>query len=171
MQNLHFSQLIFAQAKKYGDKVAMSYRENATEQWSDLTWTKFADQVLAVAKALVELGVVEQHRIAQFSQNKTENLIVDFAAFATRATVVPMYATSTAPQVEYIVNDAQIEIIMVGNQQQYNIALEVLQNSQFLKKIIVFDKKVVFKEAAHTMYYHDMVLLGEKSSRHFESCH
>lgn len=171
MQNLHFSQLIFAQAKKYGDKVALSYRENATEQWSDLTWTKFADQVLAVAKALVELGVVEQHRIAQFSQNKTENLIVDFAAFATRATVVPMYATSTAPQVEYIVNDAQIEIIMVGNQQQYNIALEVLQNSQFLKKIIVFDKKVVFKEAAHTMYYHDMVLLGEKSSRHFEVEH
>ncbi|HZK68983.1 MAG TPA: long-chain fatty acid--CoA ligase [Paludibacter sp.] len=168
MHNLHFSQLIFAQAKKYGDKVVLSYRENTTEQWSNLTWNNFANQVLAVAKALVELGVVEQQRIAQFSQNKTENLIVDFAAFANRATIVPMYATSTAPQVEYIIDDAHIEVIMVGNQQQYNIALEVLQNSQFLKKIIVFDKKVVFKEAKHTMYYHDLVLLGEKSTRHFE---
>ena len=168
MQNLHFSQLIFAQAKKYGDKVVLSYRDNTTEQWSNLTWSNFANQVSAVAKALVELGVAEQHRIAQFSQNTTENLIVDFAAFANRATIVPMYATSTAPQVEYIVNDAQIEIIMVGNQQQYNIALEVLQNSQVLKKIIVFDKNVVFKNTDHSMYYHDMVLLGEKSTKHFE---
>jgi long-chain acyl-CoA synthetase len=171
MENLHFSQLIFAQAKKYGDKVAMCHREELSDEWSKISWAAFANNVSAVAKAFVELGVVEHQRIAQFSQNKAENLIVDFALYANRAVMVPLYATSSAPQVEYIINDAEIEIMFVGDQDQYNVALEVLQNSKFLKKIIVFDKKVVFADTINTMYYADFLSLGEKSTKHFEVEH
>jgi len=171
MENLHFSQLIFAQAKKYGDKVAMYHRAELTDEWSKISWTAFAGYVHSVAKAFVELGVVEQQRVAQFSQNKAENLIIDFALYANRAVMVPLYATSTAPQVEFIVNDAEIEIIFVGDQQQYDVAQEVLQNSKFLKKIIVFDKNVAFADSTHSMYYADFLLSGEKSSKHFEVEH
>ena len=113
MENLHFSQLIFAQAKKYGDRVAMYFRENLTDEWSKISWTSYVANVLAIAKGLVELGVVEQQRVAQFSQNKAENLMIDFALYANRAVMVPLYATSTVPQVEFIINDAEIEIIFV----------------------------------------------------------
>ena len=171
MENLHFSQLIVAQAKKYGNKVAMYHRAELTNEWSKLSWSEYAGQVLSIAKAFVESGVAEHQRVAQFSQNKAENLIIDFALFANRAVMVPLYATSTAPQVEFIVNDAEIELIFVGDQQQYNIALEVRQNSRFLKDIIVFDKNVVFTDPSHTMYYADFLLLGEKSSKHFEVEH
>ena len=168
MEKVHFSQLVFAQAKKYGNKVALCSREQLTDPWSKLTWNEFANQVSAVAKAFVELGVTEQQRIGQFSHNKAENLIVDFALFANRATVVPMYATSTVSQVEFIVNDAEIEILFVGDQEQYNIALEVLENSKFLKKIIVFDKNVVFADSEHSQYFASLLALGEKSTKHFE---
>jgi long-chain acyl-CoA synthetase len=171
MEKLQFAQLVFAQAKKYGDKTAFCYRDSVSDNWTKLSWNGVANQVSALAKAFVELGVVEHQRIAQFSQNKAENLIVDFALYANRAIMVPMYATSTVPQVEYIVNDAEIEIIFVGDQQQYNVALEVLENSKFLKKIIVFDKKVVFTESEHTIYYADLLAIGEKSTKHFEVQH
>ena len=171
MENLHFSQLIFAQAKKYGDRAAMYHREELTDEWSKITWTSYSEQVLSIAKAFVELGVVEHQRVAQFSQNKAENLIIDFALYANRAIMVPLYATSSAAQVEFIVNDAEIEIIFAGDQQQYNVALEVQSNSSFLKEIIVFDKNVVFADSTHTMYYDDFLLLGEKSTRHFEVEH
>lgn len=171
MENLHFSQLIFAQAKKYGDKVALYHRESQSDDWSKITWNLFANQVLSIAKAFVEIGVVEHQRVAQFSQNKAENLIVDFALFANRAAMVPLYATSSVPQVEFIVNDAEIEVMFVGDQQQYNVAYEVLQRSKFLKKIIVFDKKVVFEDTSISMYYGDFLTLGEKSSKHFEVEH
>ena len=105
MENLHFSQLIFAQAKKYGDKVAMCHREELSEEWQKISWSTYANEVLSIAKAFVELGVVEHQRVAQFSQNKAENLIIDFALYANRAIMVPLYATSTAQQVEYIVNE------------------------------------------------------------------
>jgi len=171
MENLHFSQLIFAQAKKYGDKTAMYYREELTDNWHEISWTSYAAQVLSIAKAFIELGVVEHQRIAQFSQNKAENLIIDFAIYANRAIMVPLYATSTAPQVEFIVNDARIEIIFVGDQQQYDVALEVLHNSKYLKQIIAFDKNVVFADSGNSMYYADFLKMGEKSTKHFEVEH
>src|ERR1035437_7476037 len=171
MENFHFSQLIFAQAKKYGDKAAMYYREELTDNWQKISWTSYAGQVLSIAKAFIELGVVEQQRVAQFSQNKAENLIIDFALYANRAIMVPIYATSTAPQVEFIVNDDRIEIIFVGDQQQYDVALEVQQNSKYLKQIIVFDKNVVFTDSGLAMYYADFLRLGEKSTKHFEVEH
>ena len=171
MENLHFSQLIFAQAKKYGDRAAMYHREELTDEWNKITWTSYSEQVLSIAKAFVELGIVEHQRVAQFSQNKAENLIIDFALYANRAIMVPLYATSSAAQVEFIVNDAEIGIIFVGDQQQYNVALEVQHNSSFLKEIIVFDKNVVFEDSTHTMYYGDFLLLGEKSTKHFEVEH
>lgn len=171
MENLHFSQLIIAQAKKYGDRVAMYHREEFTDEWREISWTSYSNQVLSIAKAFVELGVVEHQRVAQFSQNKAENLIVDFALYANRAIMVPLYATSSVAQVEFIVNDAEIGIIFVGDQDQYNIALEVQKTSSFLKEIIIFDRKVVFADSKHTMYYDDFLLLGEKSTKHFEVEH
>jgi long-chain acyl-CoA synthetase len=168
MEKLHFAQLVFAQAKKYGERTALCYRDKAGDEWTKLSWNAMATQVSFLAKAIVELGITEQQRVAQFSQNKAENLIVDFALYATRAVMVPMYATSTISQVEFIVKDAEIELIFVGDQNQYNIALEVLENSKFLKKIIIFDKKVVFTDTEHSMYYDDLLKIGEKSSKHFE---
>src|SRR5665647_2324415 len=124
MENSHLSYLISSKAKIYGDKTALCQRANLTDPWTNISWNEFAKLVSVIAKAFTELGVVEQQRIAQFSQNKAENLIVDFAVFANRAVMVPMYATSTVSQVEFIVNDAEVEIIFVGDQQQYNIAME-----------------------------------------------
>jgi len=171
MENLHLSQLISSQAKKYGERTALYHREEQTDEWNKISWTKFAEDVSSISKSFVEIGVLEHQRVAQFSQNKAENLIIDFALFANRAVMVPLYATSSAQQVEYIVNDAEIEVIFVGDQQQYNIAYEVSQQSMYLKKIIAFDKKVVFADAANAMYYSDFLLIGEKSTKHFEVDH
>ena len=171
MENLHLSQLISSQAKKYGERTALYHREEPSDEWNKISWNKFAEEVSSISKSFVEIGVLEQQRVAQFSQNKAENLIIDFALFANRAVMVPLYATSSAQQVEYIVNDAEIEVIFVGDQQQYNIAYQVSQQSRYLKKIIAFDKKVVFADAANAMYYSDFLLIGEKSTKHFEVDH
>ncbi len=171
MESLHFSHLISIQAKKYSEKPALCHRDEITDDWSEISWNSFAYNVNTVAKAFVELGLLEQQRVAQFSQNRAENLIVDFALFANRAVMVPLYATSTASQVEFIVNDAEIEIMLVGKQYQYDVAVEVLKQSKYLKKIIVFDEKVVLADVESSMYYSDFLKLGEKSTRHFEVEH
>ena len=169
MENLHLSQLVFSQAKKYGERAALYHREEQTDEWTKISWNALANQVTTIAKAFIEIGVKEEQRVALFSQNKAENLIIDFALFSNRSIMVPLYATSSMQQVAYIVNDAEIEVIFVGDQQQYNIAYEVMQQSKFLKKIIVFDRKVVFASSENAMYYSDFLLLGEKSTKHIEA--
>ena len=168
MQELHFSQIVSAQARKYGERPIYHFRKNLTDQWTSLSWNSFDKQVLTIAKALIELGVNEQQCVGQFSQNMTENLIVDFALYSNRSVMVPIYATSSAAQVEYIVNDAGIEVIFVGEQQQYDVALEVLRSSVVLKKIIVFDPEVKIATDGRSIFYADLLAMGEKSTQHFE---
>ena len=71
-----------------------------------------------------------------------------------------MYATASAPQIEYIVNDAKIALIFVGEQQQYDSALEVLATSNYLKHIVVFDSSVDLKGEKRAMYFEDFLALG-----------
>ena len=116
----HLSVLIHRQAEKYGDKVALKYRDYETSQWIPITWNKFSRTVRQAANALVALGAEEQRNIGIFSQNKPECLFTDFAAFTNRLVTIPLYATSSSVQAQYIINDAQIRFLFVGEQFQYD---------------------------------------------------
>lgn len=164
MHELHFSQIIEAQAKKYGNKPLFHFRKNLTDEWTNISWTEFSTKTNILGLALIELGIEEKECVGQFSQNMTENLIVDFALYSNRAIMVPLYATSSVSQVEYIVNDAGIKVLFVGEQQQYDVALEVLSTSKTLQKIIVLDSEVKLKDDGHSMYFTDLIELGKKSN-------
>ena len=113
----HLSVLVHHQAEKYKSKVAMKFRDYSTAQWIPITWTEFSQTIRKAANALVALGVQEQENLGTFSQNKPECMDVDFAAFANRAVSIPLYATSSADQARYIINDAQIRLLFVGEGQ------------------------------------------------------
>ena len=167
METLHFAEIIAGQAKKYADRTAFYHRKHSTDEWSPLSWNSMSEQVNALAKRLFEMGLKEGDRVGQFSNNMVENLITDYALFANRAVVVPMYATSTASQIEFIINDSAIEILFVGDQAQYEIALEVKQRSSVLKTIVVYDSDVVLNEA-ETIRFSDVLAAGRLSNHHFD---
>lgn len=86
----HLSVLVHRQAEKYGDKIALKYRDYEKAQWLPVTWKQFSNHVKQVANALVALGVEEEENIGVFSQNKPECLYVDFGAYANRAITIPL---------------------------------------------------------------------------------
>ncbi|MBD8982028.1 MAG: long-chain fatty acid--CoA ligase, partial [Bacteroides cellulosilyticus] len=145
-------------AEKYGDKVALKYRDYETSQWIPITWNQFSQTVRQVANALVELGVQEEENIGIFSQNKPECLYIDFGAFANRAVTIPLYATSSPAQAQYIINDAQIRYIFVGEQFQYDAAFSVFGFCQSLQQLIIFDRAVVRDPRDMTSIYFDEFL-------------
>ena len=150
MSNSLLSVLIQRQAEKYGDRVALRYRDYQTETWIPVSWNQFAETVGTVSNALIELGVGVQENIAVFSQNKPECLYLDFGAFGVRAVTVPFYATSSEAQVHYMVNDAEIRYLFVGEQMQYDVAFRVMSLGSQLKQIIIFDKEVKRDDRDHT---------------------
>lgn len=154
----HLSVLVHRRAEKYGDKVALKYRDYETSQWIPITWNQFSQTVRQVANALIELGVQEEENIGIFSQNKPECLYVDFGAFANRAVTIPLYATSSPTQAQYIINDAQIRYIFVGEQFQYDAAFSVFGFCQSLQQLIIFDRAVVRDPRDMTSIYFDEFL-------------
>ena len=154
----HLSVLVHRRAEKYGDKVALKYRDYETSQWIPITWNQFSQTVRQVANALIELGVQEEENIGIFSQNKLECLYVDFGACANRAVTIPLYATSSPAQAQYIINDAQIRYIFVGEQFQYDAAFSVFGFCQSLQQLIIFDRAVVRDPRDMTSIYFDEFL-------------
>lgn len=96
----HLSAVIERQAEKYGDKVALKYRDYDLAQWLPISWKEFSHAVKRVSRALISLGVEVQENIAVFSQNKPECLYMDFGAYADRVVTIPLYATSSPAQAQ-----------------------------------------------------------------------
>lgn len=164
MELIHFSKLVAAKAKKHANRVALYYRDYSVAKWVEITWRELHEKVERVARALVSIGVKDEDRVAICSQNMPQALMVDFANYANRAISVPMYATASVQQIEYIINDAEIEVLCVGEQVQYDNALEVIKNSKFLKHIIVFDPSVNLKGESRAMYFEDFMRKGDDQS-------
>lgn len=162
MSNSYLSTLICRQAKKYGDRVALKYRNYETESWIPVSWNQFAAKVKNVSNALIALGTAVQENVGIFSQNMPECLYTDFGAFGSRVVTIPLYATSSEAQVHYILEDAGIRFLFVGEQYQYDVAYRVQNLCKSLKQIIIFDPKVKRSAAdKNSIYFSDFLKLGE----------
>lgn len=164
----HLSVLVHRQAEKYGDKIALKYRDYETSQWIPITWNAFSRTVRQTANAMVTLGVEEQENIGVFSQNKPECLYTDFAAFANRVVSIPLYATSSSAQAQYIIEDAKIRFLFVGEQYQYDAAFSIFGLCQSLQQLIIFDRAVVKDSRDMTSVYFDEFLESAKDLQYNE---
>lgn len=147
--------LVHEQAGIYGERTAMSYRDYDKNEWIPVSWTEFSNTVFSVSNALLDLGVAVQENIAVFSQNKPECLFVDFGAYGIRAVTIPFYATSSEAQITYMIDDAHIRFVFVGEQEQYDIAFRTLLHSHTLQKLIIFDRKVERNPQDNVSVYFD----------------
>ena len=138
----HLGKLVFEQAKKYGEKIALRYRNNELKKWESVSWNQFAEDVKLLAKAFLDLGIKKQENVAMFSQNRYELVASDFALQTIHGVAVPMYATSSVDQVLYFVEDAEIKFLIAGDQLQYDVAMEVLKKSNHLKTIIAVSENI-----------------------------
>ena len=134
--------LIDKNANKYVSRNVLHYKDYVTDQWTPMTWTDFRNDIQLAAYAQEMLGVREIDRIALFTANRPEILVTHFAGFFNRAISVPIYATSSQKEVEYIVNDAQAQILIVGDQRQYDVARAAMTNCPSLQLLITLDPAV-----------------------------
>ena len=164
-----FSRLIHEQAKKYGEKTALSYRDYSCNKWIPISWNTFSEKVTTVSNALVELGIRVQENIAVFSQNMPEDFYVDFGAYGIRAVTIPFFPNSSPSQIKYMVDDAEIRLIFVGEQQQYDTIIPIFPLSSTLEHLVIFDRNVVRHPTDRfSIYFDDFLKLGLQRSHQEE---
>ena len=144
----------------HGSEEAVRFKHNDSIAWESYSWDELSDLVGKTSRALLSFDLKRQENIGIFSQNKVEWSIADLGIMGCGAVCVPIYATNTADQAKYIIDEAEIRILFVGDDEQYQKAIEMYVDSKSkIEKIIVFDKSVKLNnQASH--YFYDFLNLG-----------
>lgn len=141
---------------KHPVKSAIGFKKK--EGWKELSWKKFGEMIFKTANALKNAGIQEDDKVAIYSDNSSEWMIFDLAAMSIGAITVPIYSTNNAEQAEYIINDSQSKIILVGDQAQYDACLDILHKEENnLQTIIVSKKAVWIKKEFSSFYLEDFI--------------
>jgi long-chain acyl-CoA synthetase len=102
----NLTDLVWDNADQAPDVVQFARRDQPDGPWRDVTCAQFRDEVTALAAGLVAAGVNPGDRVALMSKTRYEWTLVDFAIWAAGAVTVPIYETSSAEQVQWILSDS-----------------------------------------------------------------
>lgn len=155
LHDYHMIRRLQMQFLHSGNKIA--YRQWDAKRNIEMSWELVEKKTHAISNALLEMGVDVQENIGIFSQNTIDWSLADIASLQLRAVTVPLYATSSVEQAAYILNDANIRILFVGDQKQYDIVSELLALCPQLEHIIVFNSDVVLNENTPSCYLEDLI--------------
>lgn len=136
----HLTHRIQQQISQRADRTA--FRQWSPTGETQLTWQQVDTHINHIASALLALGTDVQERIAIFANNSMAWSLADLAILRLRGVSVPLYATNTPAQAAFIINDADIRILFVGEQAQLDAAIALRGVCPQLNHIIVFDDGV-----------------------------
>lgn len=153
--------------QQYQGENAIYYKNDELKTWAGISWTHFGENIQNLSKALLHFGIKEQQNVAIFAENMPEWIVADIAIMGIRAVTVPIYATNSKNEVAYIINDAEISLLFVGNQEEYNKAFEISKTSEFLKLIVGLSKVIKFKNAENSIFLNDFMV--SKTNETFEA--
>jgi len=158
----NLAHLVLSRSEKYGEKVALKHKPY--KEWESYTWKEFGENVRAAGKGLIELGVKKGDMVGIFAGNRAEWSLADVGILAINSVDVPIYSTNSAAEAEYIVDNAELGIVFVGDQTQYDRIMSFFKDSKFLKKVIAFDKTIKI-QGEESMLFDDFLKIGKESGK------
>jgi long-chain acyl-CoA synthetase len=105
--------LVFTNATQAPDDVV--FRRKIGDTWRDVTAEQFRDEVVDLAQGLIASGIGAGDRIGILAATRYEWTLFDFAVWAAGAVSVPIYVTSSAEQIEWILSDSGAVAVIVEN--------------------------------------------------------
>src|SRR5215813_11936990 len=128
--------VIFERAARDPGAVVMRRKDAAADGgWRDVTARQFTDDVTALAKGLIAAGIAAGDRVALMSRTRYEWTVADYAIWSAGAATVPIYETSSAEQVEWILADSGARALIVESPAHLQTAAEVLTAAPHVTRV------------------------------------
>ncbi|HCT29895.1 MAG TPA: long-chain fatty acid--CoA ligase [Bacteroidales bacterium] len=134
--------MVEEQAKRLDNLDAFRYKCEKTGSYKSISWNQLSELISSVSRSLISLGYGFADNVGIFSDNRPEWVVADLGILGVRGVTVPFYATSSRQQLKYIADETKMRLIFVGNKEQYEKASWLLENSETVKKIVVFDSNI-----------------------------
>lgn len=124
-------------AARLGKRVALRHKELGL--WNDISWAGYYERAGRVASALMAMGLKKGECVSIIGDNCHQWVVADLGIQCAGGISVGIYATSAAPQVEYVLNDSESRFLFAENEEQLDKFLRIRENLPHLKKVIVWD--------------------------------
>ena len=158
MASSHLIEIYRQHVQDWADRPAQ--RAKVDGQWRDTTWRELGAALEGVAGGLVHLGHQAGDKVGLCARNMPEWTQVDLGILAARGVTVPLYPTSTPEQARFILRDAGIRILLVGEQPEVDLGLAFLAAGD-LDHVIALDPKVDLKGEPRALSLQALIHLGE----------
>ena len=154
--SMHLVSQFRDRAERSANSVAIRHTDK-DGSWQEIHWRELSKKIDQTSRALLNLSLKAQDKVAIWSRNMPEWTMTDVGCLQARLVVVPLYPTSTNEQVRYILDETEAEVIFVGEQAQFDGALELLKKSKHLKTIIAMDSGVDLKNCEQACHFKDFI--------------
>ncbi|MFH8926245.1 AMP-dependent synthetase/ligase [Streptomyces pristinaespiralis] len=148
---------VFDHAFDDPDHVALG-RKDSEGRWQDVTSAQFRDEVLALAKGLLAHGVRFGDRVALMCRTRYEWTLFDFALWTVGAQSVPLYPTSSAEQVFWMLHDSEVSACMVEYEDHAMTIGSVIDRLPLMKRLWQLDAGAVEELVAAGAHIDDDVV-------------
>jgi long-chain acyl-CoA synthetase len=152
MSLLTLNDILSAVSRRGRDRVML---QREVLGWVPISSAELYRSVVGVARAFESWGIQKGDRVAILSENRPEWTITDFATLAIGAVTVPIYATQTAEQTSFILNDSGARTVAVSTRGQLEKVLTIRRHTQ-VERILVMDAV----ETAHAIHMQALMLHG-----------
>jgi long-chain acyl-CoA synthetase len=128
--------VVFERAASEPGRVVMRRKSTTGNAgWQDVTARQFTDDVTALAKGLIATGIATGDRVALMSRTRYEWTVADYAIWVAGATTVPIYETSSAEQVEWILTDSGARALIAETPAHLQTAAETLAAASGVERV------------------------------------
>ncbi|MGO9155217.1 AMP-dependent synthetase/ligase [Mycobacterium sp.] len=115
------------------------YQRLIDGNWTDVTCAQAADQIRSAALGLISLGVQPGDRVSIFSATCYEWAILDLAILAVGGVTVPIYETSSAEQVRWVLQNSEAVLAFAQTDAQAAMVSELTGELPALRRVLHID--------------------------------
>ncbi len=125
-------------AMKFRNKAYAAYRKDGV--YTDISWTEINKMVKNLAYYLIAKGIEKGDKVAIFAANRYEWHVAALAINSIGAADVPIYSTNSSEEAEYVINNSDSKLCIIGSLDQLERVLKVRRKLKDVIEYIVFDE-------------------------------
>lgn len=132
--------MVFNRAGYYQNKDVLLFKPDPVSSYKGIAWNEFSGNVIETSAALSNLGIKKGEKVALFSENRPEWIFADLGILSLGAVSVPIYPTSSVPDIKFILNHSEAGSMFVSSGALLKKLIEESEIIGRLSHIVVFDE-------------------------------